>query len=86
MRAVLAMDVGGTKLEVGVVDVVGRILARQRASSQNSADAEQLYARLSGDLPVPVHIDNDAKAPALGEAWVGAAVGLRALGHDVGVR
>lgn len=34
-----------------------------------------LRARLGEALGVPVHIDNDAKALALGEGWVGAAQG-----------
>lgn len=34
-----------------------------------------LRARLAGRLALPVHIDNDAKALARGEGWVGAAVG-----------
>lgn len=34
-----------------------------------------LRARLADALPVPVAVDNDAKALALGEGWVGAAAG-----------
>ncbi len=34
-----------------------------------------LHERLSGLTGLPTHIDNDAKALALGEAWKGAAVG-----------
>ncbi|MET0902444.1 MAG: ROK family protein [Acidimicrobiales bacterium] len=34
-----------------------------------------LRARLSGSIGLPVHIDNDAKALALGEGWRGAARG-----------
>jgi glucokinase len=36
-----------------------------------------LRARLSDALGVPVFVDNDAKALALGEGWVGAAAGVR---------
>ena len=36
-----------------------------------------LRARLEAELALPVHIDNDAKALALGEGWVGAAAGWR---------
>ena len=36
-----------------------------------------LRERLVADLALPVHIDNDAKALALGEGWVGAARGER---------
>jgi glucokinase len=36
-----------------------------------------LRARLAGALGIPVHVDNDAKALALGEGWRGAAVGSR---------
>lgn len=35
-----------------------------------------LRARLSDHLRVPVWVDNDAKALALGEGWLGAAVGV----------
>jgi glucokinase len=36
-----------------------------------------LRQRLVEALGLPVHVDNDAKALALGEGWVGAAVGMR---------
>lgn len=36
-----------------------------------------LRARLEAHLGVPVHVDNDAKALALGEGWAGAARGVR---------
>lgn len=35
-----------------------------------------LRGRLSGSLDLPVYVDNDAKALALGEGWVGGAVGV----------
>lgn len=36
-----------------------------------------LLARLTALVQLPVHIDNDAKALALGEGWVGTARGVR---------
>jgi glucokinase len=36
-----------------------------------------LRGRLAGLTGLPVHVDNDAKALALGEGWVGAARGAR---------
>jgi len=36
-----------------------------------------LRDRLGDALGLPVHVDNDAKALALGEGWVGAAAGVR---------
>ena len=36
-----------------------------------------LRSRLMAALELPVHVDNDAKALALGEGWLGAAVGVR---------
>ncbi|MFM7223942.1 MAG: ROK family protein [Actinomycetota bacterium] len=36
-----------------------------------------LRARLAAHFGVPVHVDNDAKALALGEGWLGAARGER---------
>ncbi|MEO0495385.1 MAG: ROK family protein, partial [Actinomycetota bacterium] len=127
MEHVLAVDIGGTKMEVGIVDTDGSILDRRRAPSTGVADAEELFARLTGlidevgahaampsvtvcgvgcggpmrrageavspiniavwrDFPLrsrlaehtglPVHVDNDAKALALGEAWKGRAQGV----------
>jgi len=36
-----------------------------------------LRPRLAAELGLPVHVDNDAKALALGEGWIGAAAGER---------
>jgi glucokinase len=36
-----------------------------------------LRSRLATELGLPVHVDNDAKALALGEGWIGAAAGER---------
>ncbi len=128
MPAVLAIDIGGTKIDAGIVDADGRILARRRIETGGAADGEDLFDRLVGlieavaagggrrglvacgvgtggpmtrsgatvsplnipawrrfpllerlseAVPAPVHIDNDAKALALGEAWKGAAQGER---------
>lgn len=46
-------------------------------SPLNIADwrAFPLRSRLAGVLDLPVHVDNDAKAVALAEGWVGAAAG-----------
>ncbi len=124
-RAVLAVDIGGTKMEVGIVDGDGRILVRQRTATPASTDPEQVFEALRGivvdvlaastvapascgvgcggpmtpgggtvsplnihgwrgfplrdrlaDLVgLPVAVDNDAKALALGEGWTGAAHG-----------
>jgi glucokinase len=41
-----------------------------------------LRARLAARFGVPVHVDNDAKALALGEGWLGAARGER---HYIGM-
>ncbi|MEM9465844.1 MAG: ROK family protein [Actinomycetota bacterium] len=48
MQRVLAIDIGGTKLEVGVVDVDHGVVERRRAPSTEVADAEALFARLTG--------------------------------------
>ena len=124
---ILAVDIGGTKIEVGIVDVDGRIVDRRRAPSTDVTDAEALFVRLTElideiavhpsmpsvhvcgvgcggpmgqageavspinipvwrDFPLrtrlaehtglAVHVDNDAKALALGEAWKGRARGV----------
>jgi len=125
---VLAVDVGGTKVEVGVVDDDGEVRARARAATPAAAEAEAVFAvvaallddvtahalalglrpgavgvgcggpmaaggrtvsplnipawrdfplldRLEDRSRLPVAVDNDAKALALGEGWRGAAVG-----------
>ncbi|MDQ2648193.1 MAG: ROK family protein [Actinomycetota bacterium] len=123
MGPILAVDVGGTKLAVGRVDLDGRLLARASAPTPAMTDADELFAvlarlvdevrqgeeqvcgvgcggpmrsggelvsplnipawrdfplrdRLSGHLGLPVAVDNDAKALALGEGWRGAAQGV----------
>ena len=122
-RIALAIDIGGTKLEVGLVDGSGSVLARRRAPSP-ARDGEAMWAALVGlvaevrglgpapsvvgvgsggpmsaggelltplNIPgwrafplrsrlaelcaLPAFVDNDAKALALAEGWVGAAVG-----------
>lgn len=119
----LAIDIGGTKVAVGLVDDAGRLTGR-RQEPTTADDAEQLYGqvlrmattlmaisepaavgigcggpardqhrllsplniaawrdfplaeRLERDLDLAVHVDNDAKALALAEGWVGAAKGV----------
>jgi glucokinase len=46
MAAVLALDVGGTKLAAAVVDDSGRILGRGRVPSPTGTDPEALYEAL----------------------------------------
>jgi glucokinase len=46
MAAVLALDVGGTKLAAAVVDDTGRILGRGRVPSPTGIDPEALYEAL----------------------------------------
>ncbi len=121
----LAVDVGGTKLAVGLVDDQGRLHQRLAAPTPSTGDPEVLFAalaqlverlrpfdryaacgvgcggpmtaggvlvsplnitawrsfplrdRLARLTGLPTFVDNDAKALALGEGWVGAAVGER---------
>jgi len=124
-RVALAVDIGGTKLVVGVVDEAARVLWSTRCPTPG-ADGELMYStlasmldeataaaparpvvcgvgcggpmepggrmvsplnitgwrgfpllqRLESDLGLPVAIDNDAKALALAEHWVGAGRGV----------
>jgi len=119
----LAIDIGGTKLAVGLVTREGKLLARQQAPTIREADAQTLLEtvlmlshevcarsarqpdvvgvgcggpmdpcagtvsplnipgwrdfplvdRLHEALGLPISLDNDAKALALGEGWLGAA-------------
>jgi glucokinase len=122
---VIAVDIGGTKLDVGIVDADGRILERRTVPTPRTLDAETLFAALTGavdalaadriaqaravgigcggpmtpngeavsplnipawrDFPLrarvaqhcglAVSVDNDAKALARAEGWIGAAAG-----------
>ncbi|MCB0990494.1 MAG: ROK family protein [Acidimicrobiales bacterium] len=124
---ILAIDIGGTKLEVGLVGADdGRILTRHRIATPSVGDGEELLAtvfdlaqatldddageppqscgvgcggpmrmaerlvsplniaqwrdfplaqRLEQRFGLVTHVDNDAKALALGEGWRGAAAG-----------
>lgn len=130
MELCLAVDVGGTKLEAGLVTSDGELVERSRSATPATDDAEVLFGELSSlvsavaqsgatgshgtivvcgvgcggpmsrsegrvsplnipawrDFPLverlrsqtglAVGIDNDAKALALGERWVGAARGV----------
>lgn len=123
-RLCLAIDIGGTKLAVGVVDEEGRLLERRAQPTPTGVDGNALFTTLAdlvstlgpfdryeicgvgcggpmsagGELVSPLNIlpwrnfplrerleiatglttlvDNDAKALALAEGWVGAAVGV----------
>ena len=127
--AVLAIDIGGTKLAAGVVSPSGEVLAYRRVATPRERDAEGLFdtvarlagavrsqcqetivalgvgcggpmlypegivsplhipswrefplrARLAEFFELPVTLDNDANAFALGEALFGAGRGSRAL-------
>lgn len=121
-RPVLAVDIGGTKLAVGIVGTDGNIVDRRTVPTPRTSDAEVLFATLTGaiddlgaaahgpqaigvgcggpmtpggeavsplnipawrDFPLrarlaqhcrlPVRVDNDAKALARAEGWIGAA-------------
>jgi len=128
-RAILGIDVGGTKLAAGVVTSDGIVRGYRRCPTSQSWDAEALLAaiialaqdaitassllpgalgvgcggpmrypdgvvsplhlpawrdfplasRLRGAFGLPVSVDNDAKALALGEARFGAGCGARSL-------
>ena len=120
----LAVDIGGTKLEVGLVDLEGAVVRRARVATPAREGAEDMFGALAAlvaevlddgtdpvvcgvgtggpmtrggaavspiNIPawrgfplhdrlaelteVPTFVDNDAKALALGEGWLGAAKG-----------
>ncbi len=123
---VLAVDVGGTKIEAGVVDGAGRIVSDARVRTPATSDPDEVFdalcsavdgaraggsapalicgvgcggpmaphgetvsplnipawrhfplrERLAATLRIPVVVDNDAKALALGEGWLGTARGV----------
>ena len=120
---VLAIDIGGTKMAVGLVTPAGEVLDRRHTPTPGSTSGDDLFERLAtlvatvldgrpvavcgvgcggpmtggGEavspinigvwrgfplrsrlehlLGIPVFVDNDAKALALGEGWLGAARG-----------
>lgn len=127
-KAILAIDVGGTKLAAGVMSASGELLSRARRPTPTAPDGDEVYsallevvwearralgkqwkleavgvgaggpmrmfeglistlnipgwrhdfpivARLEADLGLPVALDNDAKAFALGEQLFGAGRG-----------
>lgn len=124
-RSCLAVDIGGTKLAVGVVDERGALGQRFSGPTPRGGDDEDLFAvladllerlrpfdqysmcgvgcggpmtaggvlvsplnipawrnfaladRLTRLTGLPAYVDNDAKALALAEGWVGAAAGRR---------
>ena len=120
MRTVLAVDIGGTKIAVGVVTTDGRLVRRASAPTPGEdlfgrlvalldevrGDEEleacgvgcggpmtsggeevsplnipqwrgfPLRSKLAEATGLPTAVDNDAKALALGEGWVGAARGV----------
>ncbi len=123
MDFALAVDIGGTKMAVGVVDERGVLCERASVATPPGGDQETIFSALSGllerfgpfdryvccgigsagpmtaggarvsplNIPgfrsfplasrmadvtgLPCRVDNDAKALALAEGWVGAAVG-----------
>jgi glucokinase len=124
-ETVVAIDIGGTKVAVGIVDRDGRIRERHVVPTPTGTDADGLFdtvtaavaqltgaaaagavgagcggpmrgdgvavsplnipawrgfslkARLAEHFGLPVHVDNDAKALARAEGWIGAAAGVR---------
>jgi glucokinase len=77
MAAVLALDVGGTKLAAAVVDDGGRILGRGRVPSPTGTDPEALYeallacaaAALRGADVIPGDLDGIGVAAAGPMVW-----------------
>jgi glucokinase len=132
MSVILAADIGGSKLAVGVVRKDGAVSSDRSIPTPRGTDGEALYqvfgdllrqalseagppassaraigvgcggpmeypegvvsplnipawrgfplrARLESDFQAPALVDNDAKAFALGEHWVGSGQGSRCL-------
>ncbi|HEV7524809.1 MAG TPA: ROK family protein [Acidimicrobiia bacterium] len=125
-RTVVAVDIGGTKLAVGIVTADGRIRDRRTVPTPRTTNPDELFdtltatiaelgaavdgaeaigvgcggpmtgrgaavsplnipawrdfplqARLAEHCALRVFVDNDAKALARGEGWIGAAAGVR---------
>ncbi|MDA8342764.1 MAG: ROK family protein [Actinomycetota bacterium] len=122
-RQVLAVDVGGTKIEAAVVDRDGVVVARHREPTPVGTDADEVFDavracidavaagraleacgigcggpmdiasgrvsplnipawrgyplrdQVAAHTGLPVFVDNDAKALARGEGWIGAGAG-----------
>jgi glucokinase len=129
---VVGVDLGGTKIDVGLVDAENRIVARQRVPTQSDDGATAVIERIAGvvaelerevgasaaalgictpgpvdhvtgtlltlvNLPglshtplrallaarlgIPVKLEHDAKAAALGDFHYGAGVGARSMAY-----
>src|ERR671926_973994 len=76
MRRALAVDIGGTKLAAGIVDESGHLTPPVHIPAWRSFP---LRPRLAAATGLSTFVDNDAKAVALGEGWVGAAAGCDAF-------
>ncbi|QGG95559.1 ROK family protein [Actinomarinicola tropica] len=63
MTTVLAIDIGGTKMDVGLVDLDGRVLRREVRPTPAAASAAELWATLCGALDA---VGDVAGAVALG--------------------
>ena len=90
---VLAVDIGGTKMAAAVVDDAGTLLSRARTPTPHDLSAEVVFEALASvvdqalagtharpvadRVKLPIRVDNDAKALALGEGWLGAAAGCQ---------
>ena len=57
MTHALAIDIGGTKIEAGIVSADGVIERRERVASTHAADAEELFARVA-DVVAAVRRDD----------------------------
>lgn len=50
MAVVLAIDIGGTKMDVGLVDLEGRVLRREVVPTPRAGGAEDLWTSLDGAI------------------------------------
>jgi glucokinase len=80
--AVLAVDIGGTKFEVGIVTSDGSILARARCATPAGADGGTLFRTLAG-LIDRVLTDRDPQGPSLVGCGVGSGGPMTAHGATI---
>jgi glucokinase len=77
--AVLAVDIGGTKLDVGLVDASGAVTGRRRAPTPHGDDPEEVYAALERIVGEVL----DAASETPGSCGVGCGGPMESFGRTV---
>jgi glucokinase len=63
-RPILAVDLGGTNIRMGIIDSAGKILARRRVRMPAVPGREQLYEALASRIGAALDADSGKRNPA----------------------